>query len=105
MRLAGAACTSCGAAVPGDGIAILADRGDVAFVQLTCRDCGSRTLSLVVPDRAGPRLDTERHPEFDPATDARLAGEPPLAEDDVAAMRRFLDGWRGDLHTLLGGGA
>ncbi len=104
-RLAGAGCTSCGAAVAGDGIDVLADRGDVAFVQLTCRDCGSRTLSLVVPDASGPRLDTDRHPELDPATEARLAGEPALAEADVADMRRFLDGWQGDLRTLLGGGA
>lgn len=104
-RLAGADCTSCGAAIIDDGIAVLADRGDVAFVQLTCRDCGSRTLSLVVQDAAGPRLDTARHPEIDPATEARLQGSPPFAETDVADMARFLDGWQGDLHTLLGGGA
>ena len=100
-RLAGADCTSCGAAIVGDGIVVLADRGDVAFVQLTCRDCGSRTLSLVVQDAAGPRLDTTRH--HDP--DTRLAGTPALAEADVTDMRHFLDGWQGDLRTLLGGGA
>jgi hypothetical protein len=104
-RLAGADCTSCGAAIVDDGIAVLADRGDVAFVQLTCRDCGSRTLSLVVQDAAGPRLDTARHPELDPAMEARLVGTPALGEADVAEMRHFLDGWRGDLRALLGGGA
>ncbi len=104
-RLAGADCTSCGAAIIGDGIAVLADRGDVAFVQLTCRDCGSRTLSLVVQDAAGPRLDTARHPELDPVMEARLIGSPALAEADVADMQRFLDSWQGDLRTLLGGGA
>jgi hypothetical protein len=104
-RLAGADCTSCGAAIDDDGIAVLADRGDVAFVQLTCRDCGSRTLSLVVQDAAGRRLDTARHPEIDPATEARLAAAPALAEGDVSEMRRFLDDWQGDLRALLGGGA
>jgi len=104
-RLAGADCTSCGAAIVGDGIVVLADRGDVAFVQLTCQDCGSRTLSLVVGGAAGPRLDTAGHPELDPATEARLASSPALAEADVADMHRFLDGWQGDLRTLLGGGA
>ena len=104
-RLAGAGCTSCGAAIAVEGIAVLADRGDVAFVQLTCRECGSRTLSLVVPDPSGPRLDTARHPELDPVTEARLAGAPALAEADVTDMRRFLDGWQGDLRALLGGGA
>jgi len=103
-RLAGADCTSCGAAIIGDAVVVLADRGDVAFVQLTCRDCGSRTLSLVVQDAAGPRLDTARHPELDPAMEARLASAPALAEADVTDMRRFLDGWQGDLRTLLGGG-
>ncbi len=105
QRLAGADCTSCGAAVAGDGIAVLADRGDVAFVQLSCGGCGSRTLSLVVRDSAGPRLDTARHPELDPDAEARLAGRPALTEADVAAMRRLLDGWRGDLRGLLGDGA
>lgn len=101
-RLAGASCASCGAAVLGDGIDVLADRGDVAFVQLTCQGCSSRTLSLVIPDPANPRLDTERHPEFDPATEARIAGSPSLGESDVEAMHRFLDGWSGDLRSILG---
>jgi hypothetical protein len=102
-RLAGAGCTSCGAAIAGDGIVVLADRGDIAFVELACRTCGSRTLSVVVPDAAGPVLDTAGHPELDPAAEARLAGAPALAEGDVIDMRRFLDGWHGDLRSLLGG--
>lgn len=104
-RLAGSGCTSCGAAIPGDGIDVLADRGDVAFVQLSCPGCGSRTLSMVVQDASGPRLDTARHPELDPATEARLAGARAFDEGDVADMHRFLDGWDGDLRTILGGGA
>jgi hypothetical protein len=104
-RLAGAGCASCGAAVVGDGIDVLADRGDVAFVQLTCQDCGSRTLSLVIPDPSRLRLDTERHPELDPATEARLAGASALDESDVTEMRRFLAGWSGDLRSIVGDGA
>ncbi len=61
-----------------------------------------RWLSLIA---AGPRLDTAGHPELDPATEARLAGTPALAEADVADMHRFLDDWQGDLRSLLGGGA
>jgi len=103
-RLTGAGCTSCGAAIPVDGIAILADRGDLAFVELRCPACGSRTLSVVVArDDATPRLDTAPHPELDPATEARLAGAPALDEEDVAAMGRFLAGWQGDLRSLLDG--
>src|SRR5262245_60017324 len=97
-RLAGAGCTSCGTAVSGDRIEVLADRGDVAFVELDCAACGSRTMSLVLRDatRAGdPVLDTDAHPELDPATETRLAGRPPLDEADVVAVARLLAGWQG----------
>ncbi len=104
-RLAGAGCASCGAAILDDGIVVLADRGDVAFVELTCQGCGSRTLSLVIPDPAHPRLDSDRHPELDAATEARLAGAPALDESDVTDMRAFLDGWSGDLRSILGDSA
>ena len=104
-RLTGAGCTSCGAAIPVDRIAVLADRGDLAFIELRCPACGSRTLGVVVAgDGAAPRLDTAPHPELDPAAEARLAGAPALAEEDVVEMARFLDGWRGDLRSLLDGG-
>ena len=101
-RLAGASCASCGAAILGDDIDVLADRGDVAFVQLTCQGCGSRTLSLVIPDPAYPMADTDRRPELDPATEARLTDGPPLDESDVDEMHRFLEGWPGDLRSILG---
>jgi hypothetical protein len=103
-RLAGAGCTSCGTAVSGDRIEVLADRGDVAFVELDCPACGSRTMSLVLRDATGaghPVLDTVAHPELDPATEARLASRPPVDDADVAAVARLLAGWDGDLRSLL----
>ena len=100
--LEGTGCTSCGAAIDADGIAVLADRGDVAFVELRCGACGSRTMAVVVRgEGSGPVADTAAHPELDPATEARLAGAPPLGQEDVAAMARFLEGWQGDLRSLL----
>ena len=103
-RLTGASCTSCGAAIPVDGILVLADRGDFAFVELHC-SCGSRTMGLVLAAPAGEDavLDTAAHPELDPATAARVASRPPIGEDDLLAMHRLLEDWTGDLHTLLGG--
>jgi predicted RNA-binding Zn-ribbon protein involved in translation (DUF1610 family) len=102
-RLTGAGCTSCGAAIPVERIAVLADRGDFAFVELDCPACGSRTMGLVLA--AGPDdetvLDTAGHPELDPQTAARVASRPPLDVEDVAAMHRFLAAWTGDLRTLL----
>jgi hypothetical protein len=102
-RLTGASCTSCGASIPVDRIAVLADRGDFAFVELRC-PCGSRTMGLVVAAAAGeePVLDTAAHPELDPSTAARVASRPAVGEDDLIAMHRLLEGWTGDLRTLLG---
>ena len=105
-RLVGADCTSCGATVADEGIVVLADRGDVAFVELACGACGSRTLSVVLADSGDvAALDTARHPELDPATEVRVAGAPALVEDDVESMRRLLDAWDGDLRGLLDGGS
>jgi hypothetical protein len=103
-RLTGAGCTSCGAAVPVERIVVLADRGDFAFVELDCTGCGSRTMCLVLAAHADapPVLDTAGHPELDPDTAARVASRPPVGEDDLLAVHRLLDGWTGDLRSLLG---
>lgn len=98
----GTGCTSCGATIPANGIAVLADRGDVAFVELRCAACGSRTMAVVVRgEGTGAVVDTAPHPELDPAAEARLAAVPPVGPEDVAAMARFLEGWEGDLRSLL----
>jgi hypothetical protein len=89
-----------------DRISILADRGDLAFVELDCAACGSRTMSLVLRAGSGagePVLDTAVHPELGPLVDARLAGRPAIGEDDVVAVARLLATWDGDLRTLLEG--
>jgi hypothetical protein len=89
-----------------DRISILADRGDLAFVELDCAACGSRTMSLVLQAGSGagePVLDTAAHPELGPLVDARLAGRPAIGEDDVVAVARLLATWDGDLRTLLEG--
>ena len=49
-----------------------------------------------------PVLDTAAHPELDPSTAARVASRPAVGEDDLIAMHRLLEGWTGDLRTLLG---
>jgi hypothetical protein len=97
-RLTGAGCTSCGAAIPVDRIAVLADRGDLAFVERSCAGCGSRTMGVVIAAGAGQGA---AEPVLDTTADARLAGAAPIDDDDVRAMRRFLAGWWGDLRSLV----
>jgi len=63
-------------------------------------------MGLVIAPEAGMDpavLDTAVHPEMDPVTDARRAGQPPMTWDDVAAMRALLAGWSGDLRSLVRG--
>jgi hypothetical protein len=85
-----------------DRIAVLADRGDIAFVELDCPVCGSRTVSVVVgPERWTARPATEVRSVLEPVAEVSAAGARPLVEADVVEMRRFLAGWEGDLRTLL----
>ena len=95
----GASCTACGASVPTSEIRILAQRDDVAFVELDCPTCQSTTLALLIEsaDEAGAStLDVA-----DDAADGHLrpirsiAG--PITEGDVEALRRDLADWDGDL--------
>jgi hypothetical protein len=97
--LDGASCTACGASVPTDAIRILAQRDDVAFVELDCPSCHSTTLALLIDpvDRDG----TSTLDVADDAADGRIrpvksiAG--PITEKDVEALRRDLAAWDGDL--------
>jgi hypothetical protein len=84
-----------------DRIAVLADRGDIAFVELDCPACGSRTMSVVVAAGRGSPRPATANPGIGQATEVHPAGARPLLEEDVVEMRRFLAGWEGDLRTLL----
>jgi hypothetical protein len=89
-RLTGAGCTSCGGFIPVDQISILADRGDVAFVEPRCPACGVRGLSVVLGRRGAGASPASATP-----------GDAAVATADVDAMHALLDGWSGDLRTLL----
>ena len=89
--LDGADCAACGQSVPGRGIRRLAEREDLAFVELHCTSCGS--VSLAILAAADPVGLIE-------ASNAR-PGRPPVDVDDVLAMHEFLAAWGGDLRELL----
>jgi hypothetical protein len=94
----GAACTACGAPVPISAIRILAQRDDLAFVQLPCPGCGSTALAILL---AGSTADGP--PTLDVAADGpasfrtRHGSMPPITTAEVEAIRRDLAAWDGDL--------
>ena len=95
----GASCTACGASVPTSEIRILAQRDDVAFVELDCPACHSTTLALLIEPTDGAGSSA-----LDIADDAADGGlrpvrsiPGPITQDDVEALRRDLAAWDGDL--------
>jgi hypothetical protein len=88
----GAECAACGRPVPADATRILAQREDLAFVELGCAACGSVSLAI----RLGP-ISVGK-------PDGAVAGGPgpSIGADDVLDMHLFLAGYRGDLRGLVG---
>jgi hypothetical protein len=104
--LDGVGCGVCGDPVGAEGIRVLADREELAFVELACPGCGSTTLAIVtlgIDDRGDLAIADDGFGEFGPG-DERLAGGPPIGPSDVLAMHELLAGYRGDLRGLLGDG-
>jgi hypothetical protein len=83
----GMPCTVCDEPVPAERIRLLARREEMAFVQVECAACGSTTLGFVA----------------DPASsmDPRPDRADPVSSDDVIEMHKLLDGWAGDLRSLV----
>ena len=82
----GVACTVCEDRVPVDRIRVVARREELAFLQIDCPACRSKTLWFVPAD-------------FGPA-DRPPSDRPPITTDDVLDMHEFLARWHGDLETL-----
>ena len=95
--LGGICCSACSEHVPPDQIRILAERQDLAFVEIECPACGSTSLGLLVAD-------ADDVPAIPSAVDL-AAGRPSpataITSDDVLGMHLLLDGWGGDLAGLL----
>jgi hypothetical protein len=115
LALTGSGCVRCGQPYAPGGIKVLAQRDEIAFVQLVCFACQIQTLALVTGlesiAQQGDDEDPEAAAEGREAT-ARPAGkrpagatsrpEPkPISEDDVLEMRSFLAGYEGDMRGLL----
>lgn len=105
-RLGGVRCTACDSVLPADGIRPVARRDDLAFLELRCPICNTRTIGLLTTadDAAPVRLDLSRYGEFDAHDEVRLVAGRPLGGEDVLAMRAFLATWTGDFRSLLESG-
>jgi hypothetical protein len=99
MALLGSGCVRCGQPYPASGIKVLAQRDEIAFVQLICFNCQVQTLALVTGvDSLASGADGAAD-----GVDADAAGRTawPISVDDVLEMHDFLDGYEGDLRSLL----
>jgi hypothetical protein len=87
----GAECAACGRPVPAAATRVLAQREDLAFVELGCVACGSVSLAIRLGSAGWG------------ASDGMAAGDPVLSigADDVLDMHLFLAGYRGDLRGLV----
>lgn len=92
---------------------MLAQREEIAFVQLICFGCQVQTLALITGVdalQAGPDGDAaEAGTEVAPSAGKNGKGKrrptaPTITEDDVLEMRTFLTGYEGDIRNLLDGG-
>jgi hypothetical protein len=101
-----ASCTVCGDGLAPGSARVLAEREDLAFVEMPCESCGAVTLAMIsIPEGLGlPGLDdieTAAIPDVDPADRAPVPSAAPFAGDDVLDMHGFLADWQGGLRELL----
>jgi hypothetical protein len=96
---------------------VLAQRDEIAFVQLVCFACQVQTLALVTGlesiahDTGGEEADGGVGEPEAAVEGVEAAARPdgkrprrerrPISEDDVLEMRSFLAGYEGDIHGLL----
>ena len=106
-RLQMTGCTVCGAVVDPERVRILAERDDMAFLELPCDGCGSVALGIVTVLPGGDaELDPPWSDESGVVGGASSRGAssrvaPPVGVAEVREMARFLAGYQGDLRSLL----
>jgi hypothetical protein len=111
MALLGTGCTRCGQPYAAHGIRVLAQRQEIAFVQLVCFACQTQTLALVT---GAPATDDDADGLGEGTLGDALAGDrdddpkashrarQPISEVDVLEMRAYLAEYQGDVRGLFG---
>ncbi len=111
MALLGSGCARCGRPYPAEGIRVLAQRDEIAFVQLICFECQVQTLALVTGVRPlAEGADDEPGGADGAAVGFTISGgssarpigsRPAITDDDVLEMHAFLADYQGDMQGLL----
>src|ERR1700690_265176 len=110
MALLGAGCTRCGQPYAAQGIRVLAQREEIAFVQLVCFACQTQTLALVTGAPATEGDPDGRGGDVGGALPQDEGGLGPytshgmgraISESDVLDMRSYLADYQGDLRSLV----
>ena len=110
MALLGAGCTRCGQPYAAPGIRVLAQREEIAFVQLVCFSCQTQTLALVT---GAPATEDDANEPGEGILGDLPAGDrdnvpgphrrpgPAISEADVLEMRAYLAEYEGDVSGLF----
>jgi hypothetical protein len=98
--LDGVGCAVCRSRVGADRIQLLAQRDDLAFVEIDCDRCGSVSLGIVVEGDDHPPSGSNSV-EGPVVERVAMPAADPIDEDDVLDMHRFLHTYSGDLRSLL----
>jgi hypothetical protein len=93
LVLLGTGCARCGQPFGDEGVRVLAQRDEIAFVQFVCSTCQTQTLALVTGLEALANQDED--------APVRAGEAAPISEQEVRDMRSFLADYHGDLRTLL----
>ena len=102
-QLTAFSCAACGRSYRASHIRVLAQREELFFVRLSCRECGAHSVAIVtiqVDDSEPAEIEVgELRETLEPAPD--LDG-PLVTSDDQLAMHEFLRGFDGDFRGLFG---
>jgi len=95
-------CPECGHSMADCGIEILEQQGNHAKVRITCSSCHDENmLQIVLQGEAAAALARPRRPPLFDEPRPNLAAEP-IAADEVLEVHSVLEGWDGDVSSLLG---
>jgi hypothetical protein len=73
-----------------DRIRILAQRDDLAFLELTCAACRSQSLGIILADGSDARRDGLVYGEFQAADRERFRDALPIDAADLSVARELL---------------